>query len=105
MSKASRMQNHVIAMIHNRTKENPIYSAEIERRLGVTGVTIREIVHTARTEKNIPICAESKGYFMPSNKAEADRTINSLRSRARQNNEAANGIELFYKTEKQETLL
>ena len=105
MGKSESMENHVIAMIYNKTKDKPIFSSEIERSLGISGVIIRDIVHRARTEQNIPICAESKGYFMPRDKVEALRTIKSLRSRASQNNEAANGIEKHYQDKDQQRLL
>ena len=59
----------------------------------------------ARTIDNIPICAGNKGYFMPRDKAEALRTIKSLRSRANQNMEAADGIEKHYQDENQQRLL
>ena len=99
------MENHVIAMIYNKTKNNPILSAEIERRLDISGGVVRDIVHRARTEQDIPICAESKGYFMPRDKVEALRTIKSLRSRANQNNEAADGIEKHYNINSQQRLI
>ena len=92
-------------MIQGRDADNPIYSAEIERRLGVNGVQVRDAVHKARTIENIPICAGSKGYYMPRDKAEAIRTIASLRSRAKQNMEAADGIESYYNKEGQMGLL
>ena len=103
MSKVSSI--HIIDMIKNRNADNPIYSAEIERRLGVNGVHVRHAVHKARTIENIPICAGQKGYFMPRDRAEAIRTIASLRSRAKQNLEAADGIDKFYKKEDQMRLL
>ena len=103
MSKVSPI--HIIHMIQERNADNPIYSAEIERRLGVNGVHVRDAVHKARTIENIPICAGSKGYFMPRDRAEAIRTIASLRSRAKQNLEAADGIDQFYKEEDQMRLL
>ena len=105
MSKSQSMESHVIAMIHGRNKDNPILSREIERRLGISGVIIRDIVHRARTEQDIPICAESKGYFMPSNYLDAKRTIESLFSRAKQNREAAEGMIKHYKNIKQMRLL
>ena len=103
MSKVSPI--HIIHMIQERNADNPIYSAEIERRLGVNGVYVRDAVHKARTVENIPICAGQKGYFMPRDRAEAIRTIASLRSRAKQNLEAADGIDKFYKKEDQMRLL
>ena len=103
MSKVSPI--HIIHMIQERNADNPIYSAEIERRLGVNGVHVRDAVHKARTIENIPICAGQKGYFMPRDRAEAIRTIASLRSRAKQNLEAADGIDKFYKKEDQMRLL
>ena len=96
---------HIIGMIEERGYTNPILSRDLEIRAGVSGVKIREIIHRARTDWNMPICAESKGYFMPSNKIEADRTIRSLLSRAKQLREAAEGMEEHYNKEKQMRLL
>ena len=97
--------SHIIHKIQSRTIENPIYSREIERSLGISDVSVRDAVHKARTIENIPICAGNKGYFMPRDKAEALRTIKSLRSRATQNNEAADGIEKHYTKNDQQELL
>ena len=96
---------HVIGIIEGRKANSPVLSRDLEKRAGVTGVKIREIIHKARTEWDIPICAESKGYFMPSNKLEAERTIRSLRSRANQLKEAADGIEKHYNKNDQMRLL
>ena len=105
MSKSNRMEVHVIAMIAERTSQNPIYSKEIERRLGVSGVIVRDVVHRGRTEENLPICGESKGYFMAGNKIEAERTIRSLYSRAKQLREAAEGMERYYIKDSQMSLI
>ena len=99
------LTSHVIGMIEGRKKDNPILSKDLEKRAGVKGVKIREIIHRARTDWNMPICAESKGYFMPSNKIEAERTIRSLLSRAKQLKEAAEGMEKHYNKDKQMRLL
>ncbi len=96
---------HIIHMIQSRSIENPIYSKEIERRLGVSDVKVRDAVHRARTIDNIPICSGNTGYYMPRDKAEAIRTIKSLRSRAKQNAEAANGIEAHYNKDSQMVLV
>ena len=95
----------VIHIIQGRNFENPIYSKELERRLGISDVQVRDAVHRARTVDNIPICSGNTGYFMPRDKAEALRTIKSLRSRAKQNNEAADGIEKHYTKDDQMRLL
>ena len=99
------LTSHIIGIIEGRKHQNPVLSRDLEKRAGVTGVKIREIIHRARTEWNMPICAESKGYFMPDNKLEADRTIRSLRSRAKQLIEAADGIEKHYNKDSQMRLL
>ena len=99
------LTSHIIGIIEERKASNPILSRELEQRAGVKGVKIREIIHRARTEWNMPICAESKGYFMPSNKTEAERTMRSLRSRAKQLIEAADGIEKHYNKDKQMRLI
>tara|TARA_Y100000310_G_scaffold124006_1_gene122752 strand:+ start:646 stop:960 length:315 start_codon:yes stop_codon:yes gene_type:complete len=95
----------IIYEIQRRTKDNPIFSKELERLFGVSDVKIRDVVHKARTIDNIPICAGNTGYFMPRDMAEALRTIKSLRSRAKQNNEAAEGIEKHYTKNDQQELL
>ena len=97
--------SHIVHKIQTRTIENPIYSKEIERSLSISDVSVRDAVHKARTIDNIPICAGNTGYFMPRDKAEALRTIKSLRSRAKQNNEAADGIEKHYQDKDQQRLL
>ena len=97
--------SHIIHKIQTRTIENPIFSKEIERSLAISDVSVRDAVHKARTVENIPICAGNTGYFMPRDKAEALRTVASLRSRANQNNEAADGIEKHYYTNNQQELL
>ena len=97
--------SHIIHKIQSRNIENPIYSREIERSLGISDVSVRDAVHKARTIENIPVCAGNKGYFMPRDKAEALRTIKSLRSRAKQNLEAAEGIEKYYTKNDQQELL
>ena len=104
MSRAIHYNPHVIMMIKGRTSNNPIKSSEIERKLHIAGVTVREIVHRARTVDNLPVCSDSKGYYFPMNKSEADRTIRQLRSRAKQLVEAANGIEEYYITDNQKEL-
>ena len=97
--------SHIIHKIQTRTIENPIFSKEIERSLAISDVAVRDAVHKARTVENIPICAGNTGYFMPRDKAEALRTIKSLRSRAKQNLEAAEGIEKHYTKNDQQELL
>ena len=99
------LTSHIIGMIEGRKASNPILSRDLEKRAGVMGKKIREIIHRARTEWDMPICAESKGYFMTSNKLEAERTVRSLRSRAKQLTEAANGIEKHYNKDNQMRLL
>ena len=97
--------SHIIHKIQSRTIDNPIYSKEIERSLGISDVSVRDAVHKARTIENIPICAGNTGYFMPRDRAEALRTVASLRSRAKQHNEAADGIEKHYTKNDQQELL
>ena len=96
---------HIIGMIEERKAENPILSRDLEQRAGVSGVKIREIIHKARTLWDMPICAERKGYFLPSNKIEAERTIRSLKSRAKQLITAAEGIEKHYNKDNQMRLI
>jgi transcriptional regulator of NAD metabolism len=82
--------------IKDHTADKPIYSYQLEEKYHVSGVVIRDAIHHMRTTENIPICSGSKGYFYPRDKAEVQRTINHLRSRAKRNREAAEGIERYY---------
>ena len=97
--------SHIIHKIQSRTIDNPIYSKEIERSLGISDVSVRDAVHKARTIENIPIGAGNKGYFMPRSKAEIIHTVASLRSRAARCLEAADGIEKYYTKNDQQELL
>ena len=95
--------------IHHKIKQHsiyePIYSKDLESMFAISGVAIREAVHTLRSEDNIPICSGRDGYFYPQSKAEANHTINQLKSRAKQCFEAAKGIEEHYIKDNQITLL
>ena len=105
MKKKTYTSSSIIYEIQRRTKDNPIYSKELERLFGVSDVKVRDAVHKARTVENIPICSGNTGYFMPRDKSETLRTVASLRSRAKQNNEAADGIEKGYQDNNQQELL
>lgn len=105
MNRQTHYNPHVIAMIKTRKSSNPIKSSEIENRIGISGVTVREIIHKARTIENIPICSSSRGYYIASNKIEADETIRQLRSRAKQMVEAAEGMEKHYNNDNQMRLI
>ena len=95
----------IIYEIKRRTKDNPVYSKELERILGVSDVKIRDAVHEARAKNNIPIGSGDTGYFFPRDKSEILRTISSLRSRAKRCLEAADGIEKHYTKKNQQELL
>ena len=95
----------IIYEIKRRSKDNPIFSKELERLFGVSDVKVRDAVHKARTVENIPIGADNKGYFMPRNRAEILHTVASLRSRAARCLEAAEGIEKHYTKNNQQELL
>ena len=105
MSRSEHFNPYVIAMIQERTSVNPIKSSEIERRLSISGVTVRQIIHDARTHDNVPICSDSKGYYIASNKIEADATIRQLLSRAKQLRDAAEGMEKHYNKDNQMRLI
>ena len=95
----------IIYEIKRRTKDNPIFSKELERLFGVSDVKVRDAVHKARAKDELPIGAENKGYFYPRDKSEILRTVASLRSRAKRCLEAADGIEKHYQDKDQQRLL
>ena len=95
----------IIYEIKRRTKDNPIFSKELERLFGISDVKVRDAVHKARTKDELPIGAENKGYFLARNKSEILRTVASLRSRAMRCLEAADGIKKGYKDDNQQELL
>jgi len=92
------LKSAVLAIIKSRTINNPIRSGEIKRKLGCAGANIREAVNELRAVDHLPVCSGSSGYYYPLDKTEAIHTINHLRSRARAEFKAAEGILKHYES-------
>ncbi len=88
------------------SKEKPITGAELSNLIGLkneergmTGIEIRELVHSLRV-KNFPICSTSSnknpGYFWAGGKEDIDKCIKSLHGRAMKLVEAEDGLRGSY---------
>lgn len=102
--RALKIKHHILMDVKNATLDLPIKSKVLERRYGVGGATIREVVHYLRTVDREPICSDSTGYYFPKNRTEAQHTIAQLRSRVKEINEVANAIEGYFRQESQQGL-
>jgi hypothetical protein len=58
----------------------PVLSKRIEQRLSIQGSVVRDLINYGLTQ-NIIICSGPKGYFLPSNRAQAQEALNHLISR------------------------
>lgn len=71
----------IVAKILLHTIDHPIKSKEIEQTYGISGVTVREIVHDARLAGHA-IGSGGDGYFKCQSFAEWEPTRNHLHGRA-----------------------
>ena len=91
--KAKKHLTNVEKQIKMHFKNNTILSRRIENTWGISGVTVREIVHYLRVVEKEPICSDSSGYFYAKTREDAAHTIRQLRSRIKHINEAACALE------------
>lgn len=66
------------------TSKKMVQVLKAEGFKGVTDVKIREIVHYLRTEREVFICADEKGYYMAETEEEKKHQITSMASRIRE---------------------
>lgn len=80
-SEAKERNSSVLAEIKLRDKDNPIYSCELEKKYGISGVMVRNIVREAR-RNGVPIAESCEGYHLAKNRSEIEETIQDLKLRA-----------------------
>jgi hypothetical protein len=96
----------LIKGLSTKTKDNPMYSEEICKRLNeyfkksnmnitITGARLRKITNFLRSEGVLPIIATSKGYYCSFDKIEIRKQIESLEDRARSIYNSAEGLRKF----------
>lgn len=83
-------------------EENATSNEVLSRMNGTDTRTTREMVKRARLEGE-PICASSKGYFLPGCEDDLKRTISRLYKMARETRKSAEAMkknsELYFKSE------
>ena len=83
-------------LIKNRSYQTPIKSKDIEFKLRISGVSVRECVAELRKIHKLPICSGAKGYYFAPNKPHWERTKAQLLSRAKELIKAANSPDEFF---------
>lgn len=58
-------------------KDNAVFSKVLEDAFGIGGRDVRRAVGALRRE-GIPICSNEKGYFLPMEQTEINRTVRRL---------------------------
>lgn len=89
------MKDQIESIIKHRTKDNPIYSAEIERRLEIAGTQVRDLIRELRREGK-PIANSHKGYFWAATYEEIEPTLTDLNSRAISLHETISGLKKIF---------
>ena len=96
----------LIKGLSTKTKDNPIHSDEICKRLNeyfknsnidivLSGVRLRKLTNFLRSEGVLPIIATSKCYYCSFDKLEIIKQIESLEDRANSILNSANGLKKF----------
>ena len=96
----------IIKGLSTKTKDNPIHSDEICKRLNeyfknsnidivLSGVRLRKLTNFLRSEGVLPIIATSKCYYCSFDKLEIIKQIESLEDRANSILNSANGLKKF----------
>ena len=79
-------------------KINAIPSVELSRRTGLVSRDIEKAVFEAR-KSGVAVCSSAKGYFVPSNAAEALQYYAAQQSRIRSGNIALRPVREYIKRE------
>lgn len=98
------MKTEILAKIKLHTKENPIYSVQIEKYFDISGIQLREIIHELRLE-GYPIGSGNDGYFYARDKSELIDTINNLLGREIKIREVRLALEKCFSKDNQLNLL
>ena len=72
---------------------HPLRSDKLEAATGFKGPVVRALVNALRLD-GVPVCSNSRGYYMARSLAELDQTIKHLRQRAASIQQAAAGLEV-----------
>ena len=97
------MKNEILDLIINRTKDNPIYSAEIENQLEISGLTVRDCIKHLR-RNGVPIANSSNGYYFAKEYSEIEPTISDLHRRSMSMLETIKGLRKAFSKETQITI-
>lgn len=96
------LQRKTLEVVSTHPPEYPITGKDIAARIGLKprssgkeGADMRSIIHALRV-KGYPVCAHGKGYFYAQNGDELKAFIDSLEGRAREVQEAADGLKQGY---------
>ena len=85
------MRDEVETLIRLHSYDNPVYSAEIEKRYGLAGTVVRDIIRELRREGK-PIANSKQGYFWAKNYEELRPTIDDLEGRANSMHETVSAL-------------
>lgn len=72
---------------------NPLRSDKLEAATGFKPTEVRALVNALRQE-GVPVCSNSRGYYLARTAAELDVTIKHMRQRAASITQAAAGLEI-----------
>ena len=75
------LKEQIIEILRDATYENPIYSAEIEKRTGAAGPQVRDVIRELRRSHHL-IANSKNGYYMAQSPGEILDTIEDLEKRA-----------------------
>ena len=79
-------------LMKHATKDRPICSKALASAFNMGDAGVRHLVNSARKSGD-PICSNCKGYYVAQDKAELISTIESIRKRIQNMNEAVEGLE------------
>lgn len=71
-----------IVSLLSKGKENAIHMEELANILGVSTYTVKTLVKKARLEGEL-ICSDADGYYIASNKGEADATVKTFKQQSK----------------------
>lgn len=95
------LQERVVALIRNKSKNYPITGKGIADALRIKeipskeGANIRSIIHSLRI-KGYPICASGKGYYWPKDSRELSAFIHSFQIRVLEEQKAVDGLNMSW---------
>jgi hypothetical protein len=104
----NRIDNLVVVLKSETTKERPIISEKLEPRIGLhgksAGAQFRDLVSYMRAVMHLPIGSGGEGYFWARNREELESTKDHLKQRGTKIWEVVAGLEQAYPPEDQGSL-